>query len=168
VDGGDIYLEPTAALQVAQQVARDIGDSLSITGNTLHKRLAEQSLLASTEPVRGTLTVRRTLSGGRKTVLHLHAATLLAQEADQTDHSDGTEREAPPSDSEQDHAGQLSWSGLRRSDARTDQQTRPDRNNVRIADSPGGQRGRIGQVSREDTAFTDQEEGAADDWEEVP
>jgi hypothetical protein len=170
VDGQDVYLEPTAALQVAQQIARDIGDNLAITGHTLHKRLNEQGLLASTEPVRGTLTARRTLAGGRKSVLHLRTVALLPQEADQVDQSSDAEREMTRSASPLSPTGQGLWSGVGQRDARTDREIRPDRHHIRVARTVDGQDGRVGQVSQTAMAATDRQEleDTGGDWEEVP
>lgn len=76
VDGDDLYLEPDAAYAEAQNLAAEQGESLAIQSRTLHKRLRERGLLATTEVGRKTLTVRRTLDGQRRAVLHLHAISL--------------------------------------------------------------------------------------------
>jgi len=83
VDGEDLYLEPEASYAAAQRLARDTGDSLAVTSRTLHKRLHERHLLASTEPDRDTLTVRRMLAGSRRAVLHLRAASVMPRETAQ-------------------------------------------------------------------------------------
>ncbi|MHB0912154.1 MAG: DUF3854 domain-containing protein [Armatimonadota bacterium] len=77
VDGEDVYLEPQAAFAVAQGMARDSGDTIPLRGKTLHKRLDEHGLLASTDTARSTLTVRRTLEGSRRNVLHLHRSSIV-------------------------------------------------------------------------------------------
>jgi hypothetical protein len=80
-DGGpDLYLEPEAAYAEAQEMARHQGDSLPISPRTLRKRLQERGLLLSTDSDREVLTVRRTLQGKRRNVLHLMADFLFAQE----------------------------------------------------------------------------------------
>lgn len=75
VDGDDLYLEPEASFAAAQKQGRDSGEGLNISGRTLHKRLAERGVLRSNEGER--LTVRRTLGGARRYVLHL-LSDLLA------------------------------------------------------------------------------------------
>jgi hypothetical protein len=89
VDGAELYLEPEASYAAAQEMARNQGDSLPVQARTLHKRLKERGLLASTDPGREVLTVRRTLEGRRRNVLHLRADTL-SQEPDQPDQPDHT------------------------------------------------------------------------------
>jgi hypothetical protein len=89
LDGDDVYLEPDAAYAAVQRLGQDIGDRVGLTPQTLRKRLNERGLLASTGcGLRPTLTVRRTLEGQRRDVLHLAAATLSPppREVDQRDH----------------------------------------------------------------------------------
>jgi hypothetical protein len=74
----DLLLEPETAFAVAQKLARDQGTSIPIKQRTLWKRLAEQGLLASRESTRGTNTVRRTIEGMRRDLLHLPASALAA------------------------------------------------------------------------------------------
>jgi hypothetical protein len=82
VQSDDLYLESDAAFAVAQQLGREGGEALSVTLQTLKKRLKEQGLLASTESIGGRerLEVRRTLEGNRRTVLHLRSSTLVVPE----------------------------------------------------------------------------------------
>lgn len=68
---GDLYLEPDSSFAAAQQLARAQGEAFTVTPTTLRKRLKEKGLLASTDEVRGKLTVRRTLQGVRREVLHI-------------------------------------------------------------------------------------------------
>jgi len=68
---GELYLEPDASFAAVQRFARDQGESFSITANTLRRRLKERGLLASTDTARGKLTVRKTLQGSRRDVLHV-------------------------------------------------------------------------------------------------
>lgn len=77
VDGEDLYLEPEASFAVAQRIGREGGEAIAVAPKTLAKRLHERGLLVSTEAERGTLTVRRTLAGARRTVLHLSAESVL-------------------------------------------------------------------------------------------
>jgi hypothetical protein len=74
VDGDDLFLQPDASFAVVQAIAREQGDSFSVTQRTLHKRMKEKRLLASTDGHR--MTVRRTLGGSRRTIIHLHAGLL--------------------------------------------------------------------------------------------
>lgn len=76
LDGDNLYLEPNEAYKIAQSLARDTGDPLVISLQTLIKRISERGLLASTEPKRESLRVRRKVGGLTRTVLHLHAAIL--------------------------------------------------------------------------------------------
>jgi hypothetical protein len=76
VDGNSLYLEPEAAYAVAQAMAQAGGEPLTVSSKTLHKRLKERGLLASTDRQRGRLVVRRTLEGHRREVLHLRVAAL--------------------------------------------------------------------------------------------
>jgi hypothetical protein len=90
----DLYLEPDAALAAVQKQGRDSGEPLAVTGRTLRKRLHEHGLLLSTgkeREGRETLTVRHTLEGSRKSVLHLASDFLSIPSAkpDQPDHDDG-------------------------------------------------------------------------------
>src|SRR5262249_2396757 len=48
VDG--VYLDPPVALAAAQRLSEDIGEPLSVTSSTLHRRLNERGFLASTDP----------------------------------------------------------------------------------------------------------------------
>jgi len=73
VEDGDLYLEPSAAYAVAQAVAGDVGDTISLQPKTLHKRMHEAGLLVTTDQDRQRLTVRKTLSGSRRVVMHLSA-----------------------------------------------------------------------------------------------
>jgi hypothetical protein len=75
VAGGDLFLEPAASYHVAQQVAGT--EPLSVSEQTLRHRLRERGLLVSTDLGRQMLTVRRTLEGLPKQVLHLKASDLV-------------------------------------------------------------------------------------------
>ncbi len=85
VDGFDVYLEPDAAYAAANNLAREQSDGLAISARTLRKRLHERGLLASTDTEREVLTVRKTLEGKRREVMHLRAASLYAEKPDQPD-----------------------------------------------------------------------------------
>jgi hypothetical protein len=67
---------------VAQLVGRDVGEVLPVSESTLRKRIHEKGLLASIDEARQTLTVRRTVGGSSKGVLHLLRITLLPEMSD--------------------------------------------------------------------------------------
>ena len=83
-----LYLEPEASFAAAQKQGRDSGDALVVSGRTLHKRLHECGLLISTDDKRQVLTVRRTLGGSRRAVLHVRSGFLSppTEKPDQPDH----------------------------------------------------------------------------------
>lgn len=66
-----IYLEPLAAYKIASANASS-GESLTLTLQTLKRRLHQKQLLASTDQARETVTVRRTLEDKTRNVLHFH------------------------------------------------------------------------------------------------
>jgi hypothetical protein len=75
VAGMDLYLEPAASYQVAQQLAG--AERLAVSQQTLRHRLREHGLLVSTDVGRQMLTVRRTLEGCPRPVLHLKVSDLV-------------------------------------------------------------------------------------------
>ena len=78
VDGDDLFLIPAAAYQTANEMARN-GAGISISEQTLRKRLHQKNLLLSTEKNgRKTLTIRKTLVGARRPVLHLSSKTFVS------------------------------------------------------------------------------------------
>jgi hypothetical protein len=85
VDGDDLFLEPDASYAAAHELARDQGEALPVSSRTLHRRLRDRGLLAGTDSDREVLTVRRTLEGRRRTVLHLRADVLSPAQPDQPD-----------------------------------------------------------------------------------
>jgi hypothetical protein len=96
VDVADLYLEPEASYAVAQQLARDQGDGLPISPRTLRKRLKERGLLAEIDTERQVLTVRRTLEGQRRDVLHFSADLFSAGKPDQPDQPGANGEQSPP------------------------------------------------------------------------
>ena len=74
--GRDLFLDPDASFAAAQSMGRDTDDPLAVQPKTLHRRLAQAGLLLSVDETRGRLTVRRTLGGARRSVLHLSASVL--------------------------------------------------------------------------------------------
>jgi hypothetical protein len=81
-DDDNVYLEPTAAYRLAQVAGRDMGEILSVSEQTLRKRLREKDLLASIDEKRETLTVRRSICGSSKGVLHFLRSTILPEVSD--------------------------------------------------------------------------------------
>jgi hypothetical protein len=78
----DLYLEPTAAYRVAQLMGRDVGEILTVSEQTLKKRLREKKLLASFDEKRHVLTIRRSIGGSSKDVLHFWRSTVLPEASD--------------------------------------------------------------------------------------
>jgi hypothetical protein len=82
VDEDEIYLEPSTAYRLVRVAARDSGEDLAISEQTLKKRLHERGLLASIDGKRETLTVRRSITGSSKPVLHFRRSALLPEVSD--------------------------------------------------------------------------------------
>jgi len=72
--GHNLYVEPAASYQVAQQMAGSEG--LPVSEQILRQRLRDSHLLASVDTARQMLLVRRTLEGRPRQVLHLRARDL--------------------------------------------------------------------------------------------
>ncbi|HEY4365124.1 MAG TPA: hypothetical protein VGN17_29445 [Bryobacteraceae bacterium] len=72
--GPNIYLDPAASYQVAQQMAGN--EPLQVSEQALRQRLRERHLLASVDAGRRMLLVRRTLEDRPHQVLHLKAPDL--------------------------------------------------------------------------------------------
>jgi hypothetical protein len=77
IEGDHLYLQPDSAYAVAQSLAVEQGESLTTAKQTLWKRLRERGLLASMDVKRQRLTIRRTVDGKRREVLHLQASSLF-------------------------------------------------------------------------------------------
>lgn len=76
VDGEQLYLDREVVVAEVQKLGRDGGEGLTITAQTLTKRLKERGLLASTDEKRETFLVRRVLEGKQRNVLHLLVGTV--------------------------------------------------------------------------------------------
>ena len=98
LDQDNLYLEPDAAYAAAQSIGDKIGDLLSITPQTLRRRLKERGFLASLDEARETLTIRRTLEQRQRHVLHVHASALYASRKPDKPDNDATseDRTADP------------------------------------------------------------------------
>ena len=75
VVGNDLFLEPDASYEVAQNIAGT--ERLPVSSQTLRHRLREHGLLASVDAGRQMLLIRRTLEGMARQVLHLRVHDLL-------------------------------------------------------------------------------------------
>jgi hypothetical protein len=82
VDDNNIYLDSAAAFRAVQVAGRDSGEVLAVSEQTLRRRLHEKRLLASADGPRGTVTVRRTIGGTSRNVLHFHRGTILPEVSD--------------------------------------------------------------------------------------
>ena len=74
--GQGLFLDPDASFAAAQSMGRDTGDPLAVQPKTLHRRMQQAGLLRSVDAARQRLTVRRTLGGARRYVLHLSTSLL--------------------------------------------------------------------------------------------
>jgi hypothetical protein len=85
IDGAHIYIESTAAYEVLQIAGKNAGEVLPISEQTLRKRLHEKGLLASIDENRDMLTVRRTIAGASRKVLHFLRKTILPEGIDESE-----------------------------------------------------------------------------------
>jgi len=76
MDEDNVFLEPAAAFRAAQSMAGSRNEALGVSVRTLTKRIKERGLLASIDIARQTLTVRRTLAGRQRNVLHIQQRNL--------------------------------------------------------------------------------------------
>lgn len=83
VDGDELYLDPDASYRVVQQMAGG-SEGIAISAQALRKRLDERGLLIR-EAARESLTVRRTLEGTMRNVLHLRHGTIHPAESETLD-----------------------------------------------------------------------------------
>jgi len=74
VDKSCVYLNPSASYTVAQKLAEQEGERLTVTPKTLHKRLQQAGTLADHDI--GRSTVRRDIGGRQKRVLFLKPGVL--------------------------------------------------------------------------------------------
>ncbi len=72
IDGSDVYLQPDAAFAMAQRTASG-GEGLTVTSQTLWKRLREAGHLASIDTARDTQKIRRKVEGKAQGVIHFLA-----------------------------------------------------------------------------------------------
>jgi len=112
VDAEGILLDPDASYAVAQRLAGDQGESVVVSPKTLHKRMHERGLLASVDDIRHRLTVRKTVLGERRYVLHLHIGVFKAEEPAQSAQPAQSLETSPFSDSTSEGCGPVSWAGF--------------------------------------------------------
>ena len=74
-DGDDVYLDPDASYKAAREMSVD-GSGITVSLETLKRRLKDQGLLASTDTKRQTTCIRRTIEGAQHDVLHFTTSTL--------------------------------------------------------------------------------------------
>jgi hypothetical protein len=89
-EGNHVYLDADASYAAVQQLGQEVGDRLTLTPQTLRKRLNERGVLVSTDAGRQVLTVRRILEGQRREVLHVSSSILSLPESHPSDVSDGS------------------------------------------------------------------------------
>jgi len=77
-DGQSLYLQPEAALSVAQQLANKSNEQLMISPRTLWTRLQDRGCLIAREKSRRTFTVRRVIEGRSQGVLQVALNFLSA------------------------------------------------------------------------------------------
>ena len=75
IEGDELYLEAEAAMACAKHLVREQGNELPFTDRRIQKSLQEAGLLKSSEPERNT--VRKTLDGRRRYVLHMSSERVL-------------------------------------------------------------------------------------------
>ena len=145
IDGDDLYLEPEAAYAAAQHLAKESDDSISVKPKTLHKRLHERGLMVTIDEARGVLTIRKTLEGTRRTVLHLRAGSLFSTKPDQYDQPD---QDANNLDTQDPINWANSGSDFSSMIAEPDHETCPIGEVGEPDEDANGQVGRVGQVSQ--------------------
>jgi hypothetical protein len=82
-DGDDIFLEPTSSFKIAPLMGQNGSGTLPIGLKTLNRRLKEAGLLATTDVTRGTATVRKTLQGQLREVLHMRSDAFWGKTAEE-------------------------------------------------------------------------------------
>ena len=75
-ENDSVYLQPDAAYKMAQAMGAN-GEGLTISSQTLWKRLKEEGLLASVDEKRQTNKVRRAISDQMENVIHLWAKSFF-------------------------------------------------------------------------------------------
>jgi hypothetical protein len=147
LDGTDLYLEPQAAYAVAQRLAREAEGSIPVTLLVLKRRLEDQGFLVGKDRAREVLTVRRTLQGQRRAVLHLHAEALASL--------------SPPIPDQPDQIEDNSPIGRASPPAATDDQADPTKTTDAATGGYGDVVGLVGSEAPEESATVNGYEGKA-------
>jgi len=79
-DEQNIFLDPSGSFAVAQSLGKESGQFIPLAIGTLQRRLKQANMLASTDEARQTVTIRRTLEGTNRSVLHISLRTLFPLE----------------------------------------------------------------------------------------
>lgn len=95
-----LYLDPDPSFAAAQAMAMSVGEPIGISPKTMYRRLKDAGFLLTAEAERERLTVRRTLQGTRRAVLHIRSdlfeepsqPSQPAQPADEADQGDDNDR----------------------------------------------------------------------------
>lgn len=149
IDGDALYLEPESSYAVAQQLARDQGESLPVTPQTLRKRLNDKGYLASHDQARETLTMRRKLEGRERSVLHFARKLFveglsIAQKPDRPDIHSHRESEGAESDEGTDKKADLDKQNP------TNPTSYPTSESEAKANSSNGNGGNVGFLRKKD------------------
>ena len=116
-----LYLLPDPALAAARAVGEAVADPLAVSPAALRKRLHEAGYLASVDAARQTLTVRRSLQGAQRDVLHFPSGPLSVRERpDKPDSGTAAPPFAAPGAAETDSAGAARAEQTRHSDTTPD------------------------------------------------
>jgi hypothetical protein len=161
LEGENFYLEPEASYAEAQALAREQGEAIAVSAQTLRKRLREKGLLATTgqesDSARETLLVRKTFEGRRRSVLCMFSATLDGlsphQKPDQLDH-----------DTTLEGIGQVSDGNGQGENVEPDQQ--PDHENPQ-ENNEMRNNGQVGQVLTSDKSLPRETEKTANNGGQV-
>jgi hypothetical protein len=158
---GELYLEPEASFTAVQRFARDQNESFAISAQTLRRRLKEKGLLATTDESRGKLTVRKTLQGARRDVLHI--ARTAAPSAPATGPI-GPEGEGDRENGPETWAG--SWAGNGEANGKPAQQTAAAGTSGHSPATAGPELGRLGRLDTggEGAAGANNSRQQADGW----
>lgn len=148
----DLYLDTDAAYGVAQRMAQR--DGLSVSSRTLWKRLKEAGKLATTDETRQRNTVRVTLQGSRREVLHLRSAILMPGKPSQPSQPSRSSREGGL-------YGTVLRDGPDDPDEEPSQETVPEEAVDPLVSSTAGSVGTVGTVAQ--TPGSDSEEA----WEDL-
>lgn len=138
VDGDDLFLDPHSAFKAAQRMAA--GDGISLTPQTLWKRMKERGFLASTDVGRERNISRRMLQGVRRKVLHLKSEALLSRKPAQP---------AQPAHGRFESAtcGPVSWAGFEPDSEKPAHKTGPEKREESRVCGSCGPLGPVGPVS---------------------